>query len=307
MSASAAELVQRGDVQTNDHAADDASGSAVSEYTDADKSDESCCRHHCCSCPPTRHCSLVWLTSAASLIILVVIVFAAGIAFESANMDAARSTMNFYTLPQVCARTATTGAYGTFANRTAARSANATIQHCGPCGQVCGIIRHDEFLFESLHFCQKSHGRFFSVPRLLAPLPLQCSDDTDIDVYRATAQTLTATTTKCALKVFTSGRAGATECMAQTVGFTPACVPCWVENIVCDQSACLFTCLWSIVRGEKNNRDLSSAELSACLKCDEVLCGPAFITCAGANRRRLGITSDIGRSNAELCNASAAV
>ena len=54
------------------------------------------------------------------------------------------------------------------------------------------------------------------------------------------------------------------------------------------------------MRGEKNNRD--ALELSTCLKCDELMCGPEFITCAGANRRRLGITTDIGRTSAEFCD-----
>ena len=71
-------------------------------------------------------------------------------------------------------------------------------------------------------------------------------------------------------QVFFGGRASCTACMNEQVGFTPACVPCWVDNIVCDQSACVFTCLWSLLRGEKNNRDLASADLSTCLKCDEV-------------------------------------
>ena len=44
---------------------------------------------------------------------------------------------------------------------------------------------------------------------------------------------------------------------------------------------------------ESNNR--GGAELNSCLECDEKLCGPAFIQCAGANRRRLGIESDIKR------------
>ena len=40
------------------------------------------------------------------------------------------------------------------------------------------------------------------------------------------------------------------------------------------------------------------------LQCDELLCGPDFVTCAGANRRRLGITTDIARGGAELCNVN---
>ena len=34
---------------------------------------------------------------------------------------------------------------------------------------------------------------------------------------------------------------------------------------------------------------------------DEERCGPAFLACAGANRRRAGIVSDIQRDDRELC------
>jgi len=40
----------------------------------------------------------------------------------------------------------------------------------------------------------------------------------------------------------------------------------------------------------------------ACLKCDEMNCGPEFIKCAGANRRSSGIISDIERSESEHCS-----
>ncbi len=42
-------------------------------------------------------------------------------------------------------------------------------------------------------------------------------------------------------------------------------------------------------------------ELSDCLRCDEKLCGPAFISCAGANRRRAGVVSDIERNGTHVC------
>lgn len=206
------------------------------------------------------------MACTVGLVTLLIVTMAIGIAVESANMSKARSTLSYFALDPVCALdNGTAVVYSTFENRTLALAANQTIIHCGPCGE--------------------------------------CSNGHDIDVYRATAQTLTTTSKQCALKILTGGRASATTCMAERVGFTPACTMCWIDNMACDQGACLFTCLWSLMRGEKNNRD--SKELSTCLKCDELMCGPAFITCAGANRRRLGITTDIGRTSAEFCNTSA--
>jgi hypothetical protein len=63
----------------------------------------------------------------------------------------------------------------------------------------------------------------------------------------------------------------------------------------------MFTCLKSmyLLREAKNQKDGS---LNKCLECDENICGPAFVQCAGANRRRQGIRSDIRREDdKELC------
>ena len=46
---------------------------------------------------------------------------------------------------------------------------------------------------------------------------------------------------------------------------------------------------------------------NACLGCDERNCGPAFKSCSGANRRRLGIKSDIVRSDGEICDVDISI
>ena len=45
-----------------------------------------------------------------------------------------------------------------------------------------------------------------------------------------------------------------------------------------------------------------TGELNPCLECDETNCGPAFKKCAGANRRRCGISTDINRSDDDMCH-----
>ena len=46
----------------------------------------------------------------------------------------------------------------------------------------------------------------------------------------------------------------------------------------------------------------NSEPLDPCIACDEKLCGPAFLECAGANRRRAGVISDIERDlQNEVC------
>jgi hypothetical protein len=96
-------------------------------------------------------------------------------------------------------------------------------------------------------------------------------------------------------------RTVARECLEQTVGFTPDCQECWLDDMECSIKSCIFSCLKSmyLLREPKNQKDGS---LNKCLECDEKICGPAFLQCAGANRRRLGIQSDIRREDdKELC------
>ena len=86
---------------------------------------------------------------------------------------------------------------------------------------------------------------------------------------------------------------------SERVGFTPACEECWLENIACSFRACKFTCIKYKLFRQSNNK--GGDELNDCLKCDERSCGPGFIECSGANRRRMGVISDIGREAQDQC------
>jgi hypothetical protein len=227
----------------------------------------SCNRFPKCSWPPTLRCFTCWSLCISLFLLLFISSIAIGIAIEMRNVSLAPDTNIYYTMPQVCVRKpGLSGDYVTMDNRSIAIAEGYAppIAHCGPCGK--------------------------------------CSTDQDLAAYQRTASTLTSTVTQCALRVLFSGPAAATQCMNEKVGLTSNCQTCWTENIVCDQRLCVLTCLYSLIKGEKNNRDAAPGDLSACLQCDEKLCGPAFVQCAGANRRRCGITSDIGRSSSQLCN-----
>lgn len=127
----------------------------------------------------------------------------------------------------------------------------------------------------------------------------ECSTMNDMEIMARTRNTLTDTTTKCAFRTF-FGRGPVFNCMKKKVGFTPECTDCWVNNIQCTFSACKFTCIKTKMFGHGNNGH--DGELNDCLKCDEVMCGPEFLNCSGANRRRMGIVSDIERdSDNEQC------
>jgi hypothetical protein len=141
-----------------------------------------------------------------------------------------------------------------------------------------------------------------------------CSTPHDINLYDETRNSLLQSTTKCAKRALIWGRATAETCMEKTVGFTPACNDCWIENIMCDLRKCVFTCMWyGLFKTIDDSAPTTSADdgttpsknaLNPCTACDEQRCGPAFVQCAGANRRRSGIVSDIQRDpDAEVCQA----
>ncbi len=139
-----------------------------------------------------------------------------------------------------------------------------------------------------------------------------CSNPHDIAIYAATRDTLLGISTDCAKHGLVGGRRAASACMVTKVGLTPGCNRCWVDNIMCDLRWCLFSCLWHRTinklfqewggGGQNKKRNRTNVQpLNACTTCDEKRCGPAFITCAGVNRRRAGILSDISRQNSEVC------
>uniref|UniRef100_A0A061RHZ8 Uncharacterized protein n=1 Tax=Tetraselmis sp. GSL018 TaxID=582737 RepID=A0A061RHZ8_9CHLO len=126
----------------------------------------------------------------------------------------------------------------------------------------------------------------------------RCSNRQDIQIYNSTKNTLTTTAKLCAYLTLLVGEWAGRRCM-KTVNFTDGCRECWMDNIKCDiGSRCLWVCLKSSLKLEPRN--LPDGRLNDCLQCDEDVCGPAFLKCAGANRRRSGIRSDIDRPEDEV-------
>lgn len=85
----------------------------------------------------------------------------------------------------------------------------------------------------------------------------------------------------------------------------PTCMDCWTDNIMCTRNSCLDVCWIKIFDPENPPADIDNCGVfdfaCKCLKCDEEYCGPAFIKCAGANRRSTGILSDIPRPEEQQC------
>jgi hypothetical protein len=78
----------------------------------------------------------------------------------------------------------------------------------------------------------------------------------------------------------------------------PSCMDCWTDNIQCDAVNCKLNidCIKKFF-----NATNPGSLVDGCLQCDETNCGPEFIKCSGANRRSLGITSDIARDQNQVC------
>ena len=130
-----------------------------------------------------------------------------------------------------------------------------------------------------------------------------CSNPHDIGIYDTTKNSLFGTSVACAKQALLWGRQTTRPCLEERVGFSPACNDCWVDNIMCDIRNCLFICLWQGLFHQVEDGSDNQA-LNRCTLCDEKRCGPDFIQCAGANRRRSGIVSDIERDwDMELCQS----
>jgi len=173
--------------------------------------------------------------------------------------------------------------------------------------EVCGIVNaSSEIHIES--FASVADFRDEHAPNDVAVAHCGncggCSNPNDVHIYDNTRNTLFQDTTHCAKKALIWGRKTATKCMAEAVGFTNDCNDCWVENIMCDLRYCIFTCIWYGLFSQVDGvaADNNSTQLNPCTHCDEMRCGREFVTCAGANRRRAGILSDIERDTEnEVC------
>jgi hypothetical protein len=129
-----------------------------------------------------------------------------------------------------------------------------------------------------------------------------CSTPHDILIYDQTKNTLFKESIQCAKHGLVGGHRAARRCLSERVGLSNDCNDCWAENLMCDLRSCIFTCFLYAIFSKGVHDGTASEELNRCTYCDEVRCGPAFLKCAGANRRRTAIQSDIERDvKSEVC------
>ena len=187
---------------------------------------------------------------------------------ENLTAQEAPDTSPYFITDVVCAfDPQNTGApFRTFVNRQAAEAVGWKIAHCGACGD--------------------------------------CSNMDDIEAYVETRQTIAASAKKCGPTNFLGTFDELVECLQGRIDFSEECTICWAENMRNTGRECLFTCVATLFTGFMASNNVDGAGegwMNHCLYCDEKLSGPAFVTCSGVARRRLGIVSEIERNPAEQC------
>lgn len=125
-----------------------------------------------------------------------------------------------------------------------------------------------------------------------------CSNPQDIEVYHRTAHNLTEITTRAGVLYALLGDSYAIDHMDTYAGLSAPCRNCWMDNIRCTYHHCAGLCLWH--RWVLRSPVTIDGQLNDCLQCDDDHCGRAFAQCAGANRRRVGIVTDIQRQEGEV-------
>lgn len=136
-----------------------------------------------------------------------------------------------------------------------------------------------------------------------------CSRPQQVAALARTASTLTGNMANCAtaytlaqLPIQNShADASLRRCMGTALygasNSGDRCMDCWGENIACTIRECTGECIKATIGGDKYK----------CLQCDEERCGSAFKRCAGANRRRAAVTTDIIRIPESMCSIAASL
>lgn len=210
----------------------------------------------------------------------------------------------------VCAMSLSTGEVGTTTRQAAAANESELhVLHCGACG-ACSqpddlMVLHDTKTFITTKMTKCSIK--FSMPEILGGTH-------DLDAL-----------TECLRNegiTFNETNSFRWDSRLQAGGPGLSCMDCWTDDIQCDAVHCKLDCIRKFFDPNNNGKyevsqipssfvpdppPISNIYLSPslchqeCLKCDENTCGPAFIKCAGANRRSSGIISDIDRVSSEVC------
>ena len=129
----------------------------------------------------------------------------------------------------------------------------------------------------------------------------ECSNWNDLSIQWTTRTFLAEVTKKCAQKSLFGDREDVKQCnMDPPVGFTEGCAECWTVDELCAKSNCFWIFLQSTMINAVSDYRVQLHDITSAT-CDEALCGPEFVPCSGATRRRMNIKSDIERPLYQQC------
>lgn len=132
-----------------------------------------------------------------------------------------------------------------------------------------------------------------------------CSNWNDLGLQWTTRDHLAQKAKNCVKKSIFGSREEVQTCNEGTIGFTEECSLCWTEDEYCARDNCMFIYLQSIYTNQVNNFRVGPEDITSAT-CDEALCGPEFVPCSGATRRRMNIISDIPRPTSQQCEVTSA-
>ncbi len=93
------------------------------------------------------------------------------------------------------------------------------------------------------------------------------------------------------------------ECNEELIGFSEECSTCWTVDQLCAKKNCVFIYLQSVLVNQVSNFNVGTNDITT-TTCDEALCGPEFVPCSGATRRRMDILGDIPRPKYQQCTVA---
>ncbi|CAJ1949271.1 unnamed protein product [Cylindrotheca closterium] len=129
-----------------------------------------------------------------------------------------------------------------------------------------------------------------------------CSTWQDLRLQWTTRSYLADAAQDCTKRAFLGGSEAVQECNEDEdmIGFSEECATCWTVDQLCAKKNCVFIFFQGVMINKLTNFQVGPNEITSAT-CDEAMCGPEFVPCSGATRRRMDIISTIARPLDQQC------
>lgn len=127
-----------------------------------------------------------------------------------------------------------------------------------------------------------------------------CSTWQDLRLQWTSRKWLAPAAQDCTKKSLLGGVDSVQKCNEESVGFSKECATCWTVDELCAKKNCVFIFFQGVMINKLTNFQVGPNEITSAT-CDEAMCGPEFVPCSGATRRRMDIISTIARPLDQQC------